>query len=48
LVPTCWKVKVSFWPVPSGQEPPLGGSSAHEYEHGAAAQLELAASSVTT
>ena len=47
FVPAPWKVKLSFWPVPSAHDPPLGGSSAQENEHGAAAQLDVVASSVT-
>jgi hypothetical protein len=46
-VPTFWNVKAIVWPVPSGQVPPLGGSSAHEYVHGAAAQVEADASNCT-
>jgi hypothetical protein len=47
LVPTFWKVNCSTCPVPRANEPPLGGSSAQEYVHGAAPQLDPLASNAT-
>jgi hypothetical protein len=41
FVPAPWKLKSIVCPLPRGQLPPDGGSSAHEYVQGADAHAEL-------
>ncbi|MGN6167309.1 MAG: hypothetical protein ACTHQQ_03935, partial [Solirubrobacteraceae bacterium] len=47
FVAATWKVKSSVCPVPSGQVPPDGGSSAQGYVHGVAWHVDALASKWT-